>query len=198
MGNDPHRQFFGVDEDVDLAAFQLLVDELRVKAQIRDTFGKYVDPRIVAGLIDNSPLAASDPSSSMTHLSATLASITTARHVAATVVPHIVDDRVSFQATNCATDLVEPPKRRLAIEPDRPRQSTTRLLLHRGTSQSGALAQGADHRAVYVADQYLSLRMRLHRSRYQRNQRIGVYCISSRAAKGAVARSRPYHSTTPI
>ena len=49
-------QVFGVDEDVDLAAFQLLVGELRVKAQIRDTFGKYVDPRIVAGLIDRPDL----------------------------------------------------------------------------------------------------------------------------------------------
>jgi hypothetical protein len=30
--------------------------ELRVKAQIRDTFGKYVDPRIVAGLLDRPEL----------------------------------------------------------------------------------------------------------------------------------------------
>jgi adenylate cyclase len=33
-------------------SFNSMVGELRVKAQIRDTFGKYVDPRIVAGLID--------------------------------------------------------------------------------------------------------------------------------------------------
>jgi class 3 adenylate cyclase len=33
-----------------------MVGELRVKAQIRDTFGKYVDPRIVAGLIDRPEL----------------------------------------------------------------------------------------------------------------------------------------------
>src|SRR5215472_2460595 len=33
-------------------SFNSMIGELRVKAQIRDTFGKYVDPRIVAGLID--------------------------------------------------------------------------------------------------------------------------------------------------
>ena len=33
-----------------------MVEELRVKARIRDTFGKYVDPRIVAGLIDRPEL----------------------------------------------------------------------------------------------------------------------------------------------
>jgi len=33
-------------------SFNSMVGELRVKAQIRDTFGKYVDPRIVAGLLD--------------------------------------------------------------------------------------------------------------------------------------------------
>jgi len=33
-------------------SFNSMVGELRVKARIRDTFGKYVDPRIVAGLID--------------------------------------------------------------------------------------------------------------------------------------------------
>jgi class 3 adenylate cyclase len=33
-----------------------MVGELRIKAQIRDTFGKYVDPRIVAGLIDRPEL----------------------------------------------------------------------------------------------------------------------------------------------
>jgi len=37
-------------------AFNTMVGELRVKAQIRDTFGKYVDPRIVAGLIDRPEL----------------------------------------------------------------------------------------------------------------------------------------------
>ena len=33
-------------------SFNNMVGELRVKAQIRETFGKYVDPRIVEGLID--------------------------------------------------------------------------------------------------------------------------------------------------
>jgi class 3 adenylate cyclase len=37
-------------------SFNDMVGELRVKAQIRDTFGKYVDPRIVAGLIDRPEL----------------------------------------------------------------------------------------------------------------------------------------------
>src|SRR4051794_2690115 len=37
-------------------AFNNMVGELRVKAQIRETFGKYVDPRIVAGLIDRPEL----------------------------------------------------------------------------------------------------------------------------------------------
>ena len=33
-------------------SFNSMVGELRAKAQIRDTFGKYVDPRIVAGWLD--------------------------------------------------------------------------------------------------------------------------------------------------
>jgi class 3 adenylate cyclase len=37
-------------------SFNSMVGELRVKAQIRDTFGKYVDPRIVAGLLDRPEL----------------------------------------------------------------------------------------------------------------------------------------------
>jgi adenylate cyclase len=37
-------------------SFNSMVEELRVKAQIRDTFGKYVDPRIVAGLLDRPEL----------------------------------------------------------------------------------------------------------------------------------------------
>ena len=37
-------------------SFNSMVGELRIKAQIRDTFGKYVDPRIVAGLIDRPEL----------------------------------------------------------------------------------------------------------------------------------------------
>jgi adenylate cyclase len=37
-------------------SFNSMVTELRVKAQIRETFGKYVDPRIVAGLLDRPEL----------------------------------------------------------------------------------------------------------------------------------------------
>jgi adenylate cyclase len=38
-------------------AFNTMIGELRVKEQIRETFGKYVDPRIVEGLIDRPELA---------------------------------------------------------------------------------------------------------------------------------------------
>jgi adenylate cyclase len=41
-------------------AFNTMVAELKVKAQIRDTFGKYIDPRIVTGLIERPELAAAD------------------------------------------------------------------------------------------------------------------------------------------
>jgi class 3 adenylate cyclase len=37
-------------------SFNSMVNELRRKAQIRETFGKYVDPRIVAGLLDRPEL----------------------------------------------------------------------------------------------------------------------------------------------
>ena len=37
-------------------SFNTMVGELRVKQQIRETFGKYVDPRIVEGLIDRPEL----------------------------------------------------------------------------------------------------------------------------------------------
>ena len=37
-------------------SFNSMVGELRLKAQIQETFGKYVDPRIVAGLIDRPEL----------------------------------------------------------------------------------------------------------------------------------------------
>jgi adenylate cyclase len=40
-------------------SFNRMVGELKLKEQIRDTFGKYVDPRIVAGLLDRPEL--SDP-----------------------------------------------------------------------------------------------------------------------------------------
>ncbi|HLY47330.1 MAG TPA: adenylate/guanylate cyclase domain-containing protein [Stellaceae bacterium] len=43
-------------------SFNTMVGELRVKAQIRETFGKYVDPRIVASLLDQPELA--DPQGS--------------------------------------------------------------------------------------------------------------------------------------
>src|SRR5438477_3204119 len=43
-------------------SFNSMVGELRIKAQIRETFGKYVDPRIVAGLIDRPELT--DPKGS--------------------------------------------------------------------------------------------------------------------------------------
>jgi adenylate cyclase len=43
-------------------SFNSMVGELRVTAQIRETFGKYVDPRIVAGLIDRPELT--DPKGS--------------------------------------------------------------------------------------------------------------------------------------
>ncbi len=38
-------------------SFNNMVGELRIKAQVRDIFGKYVDPRIVAGLLDHPELA---------------------------------------------------------------------------------------------------------------------------------------------
>lgn len=43
-------------------AFNNMVGELRKKAQIRETFGKYVDPRIVSGLLDRPELT--DPKGS--------------------------------------------------------------------------------------------------------------------------------------
>jgi adenylate cyclase len=39
-------------------AFNRMVGELRIKARIRETFGKYIDPRIVQGLIERPELAA--------------------------------------------------------------------------------------------------------------------------------------------
>jgi class 3 adenylate cyclase len=40
------------------SAFNQMVEQLRLKERIRETFGKYVDPRIVKGLIDRPMLAA--------------------------------------------------------------------------------------------------------------------------------------------
>lgn len=39
-------------------AFNAMVAELKVKAQIKETFGEYIDPRIVQGLIERPELAA--------------------------------------------------------------------------------------------------------------------------------------------
>ena len=39
-------------------AFNQMVEQLRLKERMRETFGKYVDPRIVEGLIDRPLLAA--------------------------------------------------------------------------------------------------------------------------------------------
>jgi adenylate cyclase len=48
-------------------SFNSMVGELRAKAQIRDTFGKYVDPRIVTGLLDRPELT--DPKGSRREMS---------------------------------------------------------------------------------------------------------------------------------
>ena len=39
------------------AAFNRMVEQLRLKERIRETFGKYIDPRVVEGLIDRPALA---------------------------------------------------------------------------------------------------------------------------------------------
>ena len=38
-------------------AFNRMVEQLRLKERIRETFGKYVDPRVVEGLLDKPVLA---------------------------------------------------------------------------------------------------------------------------------------------
>jgi adenylate cyclase len=49
------------DEIGDLAtSFNAMAEELRKKERIRDTFGRYMDPRIVQGLIDHPTLARTD------------------------------------------------------------------------------------------------------------------------------------------
>jgi class 3 adenylate cyclase len=40
------------------AAFNQMIEQLRLKERLRETFGKYVDPRVVEGLIDGPALAA--------------------------------------------------------------------------------------------------------------------------------------------
>jgi class 3 adenylate cyclase len=47
---------YGDEIGVLTTAFNKMVDQLRVKERIRETFGKYVDPRIVEGLIDRPTL----------------------------------------------------------------------------------------------------------------------------------------------
>ena len=42
------------------AAFNRMVEQLRQKKEIQETFGRYIDPRIVAGLIDQRGLAATE------------------------------------------------------------------------------------------------------------------------------------------
>jgi adenylate cyclase len=42
------------------AAFNNMVEQLRHKERMRETFGRYIDPRVVEGLIDRQSLAASD------------------------------------------------------------------------------------------------------------------------------------------
>ncbi|HEY0220505.1 MAG TPA: adenylate/guanylate cyclase domain-containing protein [Afipia sp.] len=42
------------------AAFNRMIEQLRLKERIRETFGKYIDPRVVAGLIDRPELAVAD------------------------------------------------------------------------------------------------------------------------------------------
>src|SRR5258708_31865584 len=39
-------------------AFNRMVEQLRLKERLRETFGKYVDPRVVEGLIEGPALAA--------------------------------------------------------------------------------------------------------------------------------------------
>ena len=44
------------------AAFNNMVEQLRHKERLRETFGRYVDPRVVEGLIDRQSLAAATAS----------------------------------------------------------------------------------------------------------------------------------------
>jgi adenylate cyclase len=49
-------------------AFNRMVEELRLKERIRETFGKYIDPQVVEGLIDRPALATSGQRRMMTTL----------------------------------------------------------------------------------------------------------------------------------
>ena len=58
---DVHLDTSSRDEVGTLAhAFNTMVDELRLKARLEETFGKYVDPRIVKSLVQSSDTAATD------------------------------------------------------------------------------------------------------------------------------------------
>ena len=59
------------------SAFNRMVKELRAKARIRDMFGKYVDPRIVEGLIDRPDLAPEGERRTMTVFFCDLMNFTT-------------------------------------------------------------------------------------------------------------------------
>lgn len=58
------------------AAFNRMVEQLRLKARILDTFGRYIDPRVVQGLIDKPALAVDGQRRVMTVLFCDLAGFT--------------------------------------------------------------------------------------------------------------------------
>ncbi|QGM97227.1 adenylate/guanylate cyclase domain-containing protein [Methylocystis parvus] len=58
------------------AAFNRMVEQLRLKERILDTFGRYIDPRVVQGLIDKPTLAADGQRRVMTILFCDLAGFT--------------------------------------------------------------------------------------------------------------------------
>jgi len=57
-------------------AFNRMVEQLRLKERIRETFGKYIDPQVVEGLIDRPALATSGQRRVMTTLFCDLAGFT--------------------------------------------------------------------------------------------------------------------------
>lgn len=59
------------------AAFNRMVEQLRLKERILDTFGRYIDPRVVKGLIDAPTLAAEGQRRVMTVLFCDVAGFTT-------------------------------------------------------------------------------------------------------------------------
>jgi adenylate cyclase len=59
------------------AAFNRMVEQLRLKKRILDTFGRYIDPRVVKGLIDAPTLAAEGQRRVMTVLFCDVAGFTT-------------------------------------------------------------------------------------------------------------------------